>query len=75
MARMTVRLPDSLHDTLSRRAKSEGVSVNQYVVYALAQAAAVDSVIDQRRVFEEIKSRLPLDESEQALRTLLAERD
>ena len=37
MGRFTVRLPDTLHHQLELRAKQEGVSLNQYVVYALTQ--------------------------------------
>jgi len=37
MGRFTVRLPDSLHTTLEERAQLEGVSLNQFVVYALTQ--------------------------------------
>jgi hypothetical protein len=37
MGRTTVRLPDTLHRQLQRLADSEGVSLNQYIVYALTQ--------------------------------------
>ncbi|MCB9138441.1 MAG: toxin-antitoxin system HicB family antitoxin [Caldilineaceae bacterium] len=37
MGRFTVRLPDTLHHQLESRAQQEGVSLNQYVVYALTQ--------------------------------------
>jgi len=37
MGRFTVRLPDTLHHELESRAQQEGVSLNQYVVYALTQ--------------------------------------
>lgn len=37
MGRFTVRLPDTLHRRLEWQAKQEGVSLNQYVVYALTQ--------------------------------------
>lgn len=39
MARLTVRLPDSLHQQLTDRAAQEGVSLNQFLVYALARIA------------------------------------
>jgi len=37
MGRFTVRLPDTLHRALESRARQEGVSLNQYIVYALTQ--------------------------------------
>jgi len=74
MARVTLRLPESLHDELRRRAEAEGVSMNQYVVYALTRAAAVDSVADQRSRFELLRSRFPKEEAEEALSELLAAR-
>ncbi|MEZ4705990.1 MAG: YlcI/YnfO family protein [Caldilineaceae bacterium] len=37
MGRFTVRLPDSLHHELESKAQQEGVSLNQYVVYALTE--------------------------------------
>lgn len=35
MSRLTLRLPETLHQKLSRLAEGEGVSLNQYIVYAL----------------------------------------
>jgi hypothetical protein len=37
MSRLTLRLPDTLHQQLSYLAESEGVSLNQYIVYALTR--------------------------------------
>lgn len=37
MGRLTLRLPDTLHQELETRAQQEGVSLNQYLVYALAR--------------------------------------
>jgi hypothetical protein len=37
MSRLTLRLPDTLHQQLSHLAESEGVSLNQYIVYALTR--------------------------------------
>lgn len=37
MSRLTLRLPDSLHKQLVRQAERENVSLNQYLVYLLAQ--------------------------------------
>lgn len=45
MGRFTIRLPDTLHSELQTRAQLEGVSMNQYVVYALARQVSSGSVI------------------------------
>lgn len=37
MARLTLRLPASLHQSLSQEAEREGVSLNQYLVFLLAR--------------------------------------
>jgi hypothetical protein len=37
MGRLTVRLPETLHEELTALAKREGVSLNQYIVYALTR--------------------------------------
>ncbi len=44
MGRLSVRLPESLHHQLATQAHHEGVSLNQYLVYLLAQRAAAYSV-------------------------------
>lgn len=75
MARMTLRLPNTLHDDLTRRADTEGVSVNQFVVYALSRELALQSVEEQRAGFDALRSRLPKAEAEAALKHMLAERD
>lgn len=35
--RLNIRIPKSLHQKLSRQAKDDGVSLNQYILYKLAQ--------------------------------------
>jgi hypothetical protein len=37
MSRLTLRLPETLHQHLVQLAEGEGVSLNQYIVYALTQ--------------------------------------
>ena len=41
MSRLTLRLPQTLHQDLSGLAEAEGVSLNQYIVYALSRQAAI----------------------------------
>lgn len=75
MARLTVRLPDSLHDTLSKRAEAEGVSMNQFLVYALTQVAAVDLATEQRARFQTMRTRYAEEDAEAALKSLLDGRE
>ncbi len=37
MSRLTLRLPETLHRQLKVQARREGVSLNQYIVYALTR--------------------------------------
>jgi len=37
MSRLTVRLPGTLHEQLTTMAQREGISLNQYIVYALTR--------------------------------------
>lgn len=37
MSRMTLRLPETLHEQLAALARDEAVSLNQYIVYALTR--------------------------------------
>ena len=37
MSRLTLRLPETLHQQLVNLAEGEGVSLNQYIVYALTR--------------------------------------
>ena len=74
MARLTVRLPESLHEIVAERAKTEGVSANQYIVFALTQMTALDSVVEQRARFEQLRHRVSEPEAEAALAHLLKTR-
>jgi hypothetical protein len=51
MGRLTLRLPGTLHEQLTLLAEREGVSLNQYIVYALTRqvtlAFAVQAVPEQ----------------------------
>ena len=40
MSRLTLRLPETLHQQLNELAVGEGVSLNQYIVYALTRQVA-----------------------------------
>ena len=45
MSRLTLRLPDTLHQQLIHLAESEGVSLNQYIVYALTRQSSTNYII------------------------------
>lgn len=74
MARLTLRVPDSLHAGLAERAKKEGVSMNQYLVFALSRIAAADEISDQKAVYETMLHRYSREESEAALKEVLESR-
>ncbi len=41
MSRLTLRLPETLHQQLIHLAECEGVSLNQYIVYALTRQSSI----------------------------------
>ncbi|MEI6331115.1 MAG: YlcI/YnfO family protein [Pseudanabaena sp. ELA645] len=45
MSRLTLRLPDTLHQQLIHLAESEGVSLNQFIVYALTRQSSSNYTI------------------------------
>ncbi len=63
MARLTLRLPDTLHARLTDQAEEEGVSLNQHIVYALSQQSTMtyetrvhptQAVAERQMVYEAI---------------------
>lgn len=67
MSRLTVRLPETLHQQLTHLAESEGISLNQYIVYALTrqvvladtvQATPIESVDQQQQAFQTLLKEL-----------------
>ena len=83
MGRFTLRLPESLHEELESRARQEGVSLNQYVVYALTRQVAPtytiqvlpeEAVREQRERHDRLLDSLG-ESSLSATKAFLAERD
>lgn len=84
MSRLTVRLPDSLHHQLIAQAKSEGVSLNQYLVYSLSRQASMGKYVVQpvpaeqlaaeAKAFEELLAKAPKASSAE-IKQVLAERE
>ena len=88
MGRFTLRLPETLHSELENRAQQEGVSLNQFIIYALTRqigTAYTIEVLPERMVKEQQAeyqilldklggSEIGTDELAQA-KAFLAERD
>jgi len=74
MSDVLLDLPDSLQHQLEERAQKRGVSLQEIIVDSLVHAMAVPDVAEQKAAFEELLNRYPLDESEAALREILAAR-
>ena len=75
MARLTLRVPDSLHAQLAERAKQEGVSMNQYIVFALSRITAADEIGDQKAIFDAMLRRFSSRKAEQTLQETLSRRN
>ena len=83
MSRLTLRLPETLHEQLSQLAESEGVSLNQYIVYALTRQVGssytvqvtTESMVSQQKdnLEQWIQNSKPCSEAEAD--KILAERE
>lgn len=83
MSRLTLRLPETLHQQLANLADGEGVSLNQYIVYALTrqttQAYTVSIVPEaevkqQQQAFQLLKKKLGQTSSDE-IESILATRE
>jgi hypothetical protein len=91
MGRFTLRLPKSLHKELEERAGHEGVSLNQYIVYALTQQVTTEKLkqrvlpdvrpvalaeaVEQYVAFERLKAGLGKVGTEAEIQQYLSERE
>ncbi|MGB3515536.1 MAG: YlcI/YnfO family protein [Elainellaceae cyanobacterium] len=66
MSRLTLRLPETLHQQLIHLAESEGVSLNQYIVYALTRQAALAYTVQTTPIEE-------ANQQQQAFQALIKE--
>ncbi|MEL6439191.1 MAG: toxin-antitoxin system HicB family antitoxin [Cyanobacteria bacterium J06621_8] len=48
MSRLTLRLPESLHQQLVNLAQGEGISLNQYIVYLLTRQVSSAYTVSKR---------------------------
>ena len=83
MSRLTLRLPETLHQQLTNLAESEGVSLNQYIVYALTRQVTLaysvapvpeEEVEQQKQLFESLLQELG-KASASEIQATLAERE
>lgn len=74
MGRLTLRLPDTLHRQLASLAEEEGVSLNQFIVYALTRHVAWASSARQQEVAYATLLQSLGDASREEVRTILNER-
>jgi hypothetical protein len=83
MGRLTLRLPGTLHDQLADLAQREGVSLNQYIVYALTRQVTLtytvqtlpeQAVAEQRASFKALLQGLGRASDEQ-IKAALDERE
>ena len=83
MSRLTLRLPETLHQQLTNLAEEEGISLNQYIVYALtrqiASAYTVQVISDtarqqQSQNFDNLIAQLG-EANEKEIATTLSQRE
>ena len=67
MSRLTLRLPETLHQQLVNLAQGEGISLNQYIVYALTcqvtsaytvEAISKEDIDKQQEKFNKLIAKL-----------------
>jgi hypothetical protein len=82
MSRLTLRLPETLHHQLAHLADGEGVSLNQYITYALTRQVSLAYSIQpvsadaaqQQREFAVLLQALKQGSSDE-VKAILAERE
>lgn len=66
MARLSLHIPDTLHERLNRQARQEGVSLHQFLLFLLAERSrpayeigpADKTVEEQRAAFARLREKL-----------------
>lgn len=83
MSRFTVRLPETLHQQLVNLAQTEGISLNQYIVYALTRQVenayriktlTEDEIKQQTQSFTHLIQELG-ETDDQTIQTILDQRE
>jgi len=75
MSQVQLQLPESLQTQLEERARREGVSLQDYIVYALSRVTTLPDLMEQKAAFDAMLTRYPSDQAETALRDLLSARE
>jgi hypothetical protein len=75
MSQIQLQLPESLQSQLEERAQREGVSLQEYIVYALSRVTTMPDLIEKRAAFDAMLTRYPADQAESALREILSSRE
>ncbi len=79
MSRLTLRLPETLHQQLANLAQGEGISLNQYIVYALTrqvsstykvEAISKEDIEKQQENFNYLLAQLGKADAEEIERVL-----
>jgi hypothetical protein len=73
MGRLTLRLPDTLHQQLASLAEKEGMSLNQFIVYALTRHVTLASATRQQEVAYTVLPQSLGQTSREETRTVLNE--
>jgi hypothetical protein len=83
MSRLTVRMPETLHKQLTALAEQEGISLNQYIVYALTrqttlaytvQAVPGEALAEQQASYTALLQRLGQASADE-IRAVMDERE
>jgi hypothetical protein len=83
MSRLTLRLPETLHQQLANLAEGEGVSLNQYIVYALTRQVSstytvktisTEDVVKQQENFDNLLIQLETADTKK-IEKVLAQRE
>ena len=70
MTALTIRLPNSVHESIKELARKDGISVNQFIASAAAEKMASfqtleylrrEAALGKREDFEAILKRVPAD--------------
>ena len=75
MSQVQLQLPESLQSQLEERARREGISLQEYIVYALSRVTTLPDLMEQRAEFDAMLTRYPSDQAKTALREILSSRE
>jgi len=84
MSQLTLNLPETLHQQLINLAASEGVSLNQYIIYSLTRQVSIgysinsvtkEEINTQKESFSALLQELGQEAQQHEIDSILAERD